>query len=47
MQTWPDNNEFMEFLRIFMLFKIDFSVNSIGTEGTVYNIRTFYNSIIN
>ena len=30
MQTWPDNNEFMEFLRIFMLFKIDFRVPLIS-----------------
>ena len=38
MQTWPDNNE--------SIFVFRSSVNSIGTEGTVYKNRTFYNSII-
>ena len=29
------------------IFVFRSSVNSIGTEGTVYKNRTFYNSIIN
>ena len=54
MQTWPDNNEFKEFLRISLkdflcysksIFVFRSSVNSIGTEGTVYKKnRTFYNT---
>ena len=43
MQTWPDNNEFMEFFKRILcylksIFVFRSSVNSIGTEGTVHSV---------